>query len=240
MPASPSAALLRLGASALSHQSAARVHGIELLQDDGTRHLTVPLSWSHARLDGWVVTRADVEVQHRDDGWRVTTPLRTLADLSRVLSLQRAVAAADSAVRTGLVTVPDLLDLLLGARGRGAGRLRAVGRHVDPLSGSVVESAARVELWLAGLPPPVLQHEVRTEHGRLVARVDLAWPQQRLLVEVDGFAFHSDRLAYRRDREKMNDLERLGWRVLRVTWEDVVLRPHAFVELVAACLASAG
>jgi len=181
VPASPSAALLRLGASALSHQSAARVHGIELLQDDGTRHLTVPLSWSHARLDGWVVTRADVEVQHRDDG-----------------------------------------------------------RHVDPLSGSVVESAARVELWLAGLAPPVLQYEVRTEHGRLVARVDLAWPQQRLLVEVDGFAFHSDRLAYRRDREKMDDLERLGWRVLRVTWEDVVLCPHAFVELVAACLASAG
>lgn len=196
MPASPSAALLRLGASALSHQSAARVHGIELLQDDGTRHLTVPLSWSHARLDGWVVT--------------------SLADLSRVLSLQ-AVEAADSAVRTGLVTVPDLLDLLLGARGPGVGRLRAVGRHVDPLSGLVIESAARVELWLAGLPPPVLQHEVRTEHGRLVARVDLAWPQQRLLVEVDGFAFHSDRVAYRRDREKMNDLERLGWRVLRVT-----------------------
>ena len=234
---SPQDALTRLGGrTALSHESAARVHGIELLRDTGVDRVTVPRERGRARLDGWLISRADVECADRSDGLAVTTPARTVADLARVLTLHQAVAAADSAVRRGIVTVPALIDALAGARGPGAGRLRAVASLVDGRSGSVVESAARVELHLAGLPPPELQYEVRDEWGRVVARVDLAWPARRWIVEVDGFAFHSDRLAYRRDREKMNELERLGWRILRVTWEDVVLRPAAFVELVRECL----
>ncbi len=65
-----------------------------------------------------------------------------------------------------------------------------------------------------------------------MAQVDLCWPAACLIVEADGFAFHSDRAAYRRDRERLNQLERLGWRVLRVTWEDVVHRPEHVVALV--------
>ena len=171
-----------------------------------------------------------------DDGLRVTPPARTVADLARVLPLHTVVAAADSSLRLGLVAAAELTAALTATRGPGAAALRMVAAHLDPRAGSVVESAARVGLQLAGLPAPMSQYEVRSEHGRLVARVDFAWLRERLILEVDGFAFHSDRLAYRRDREKMNELERLGWRVLRVTWEDVVLRPVAFVELVAACL----
>jgi very-short-patch-repair endonuclease len=55
-------------------------------------------------------------------------------------------------------------------------------------------------------------------------------------VEADGFAFHADRLAYRRDRERQNQLERLGWRVLRFTWEDVRGRPEHVVALIRDCL----
>ncbi|MDP9496716.1 MAG: DUF559 domain-containing protein [Actinomycetota bacterium] len=68
-----------------------------------------------------------------------------------------------------------------------------------------------------------------------MAQVDLCWPAACLIVEADGFAFHSDRAAYRRDRERLNQLERLGWRVLRVTWEDVVHRPEHVVALVREC-----
>jgi very-short-patch-repair endonuclease len=69
-----------------------------------------------------------------------------------------------------------------------------------------------------------------------VARVDFAWPAARLIVEADGFAYHSDRESYRRDRERLNHLERLGWRVLRFTWEDVVSRPEYVTNLVGAVL----
>ena len=69
--------------------------------------------------------------------------------------------------------------------------------------------------------------------------MDFCWVAERLVVEADGFAFHSDRAAYRKDRERMNALERLGWRVLRFTWEDVVRRPEYVVAAVGAVLARA-
>ena len=68
---------------------------------------------------------------------------------------------------------------------------------------------------------------------------DFACADARLVVEADGFAFHSDRAAYRKDRERLNALERLGWRVLRFTWEDVRGRPAYVVGLVHGCLADA-
>lgn len=86
-------------------------------------------------------------------------------------------------------------------------------------------------------PRPVPQFVVRNEDGSFLARVDFCWPALGLIVEADGFAFHADRAAYRKDRERLNGLERLGWRVLRFTWEDVVSRPDYVLELVAECLA---
>ena len=96
----------------------------------------------------------------------------------------------------------------------------------------------RVLVTAHGLRPPCSQFEV-WNHAFLVGRVDFAWPEARLIVEVDGFAFHADRASYRRDRERDNELERLGWRVLRFTWEDVNGRPEYVVALVDAMLSRA-
>ena len=225
--------------AALSHERAALLHGLELL-DDPVDRLTVPRARSRRSVPGWEVVRrdlpgADVEVV---GAVRVTTALRTVADLARVLSVVAAVVVADSALRQGLVTASDLGARLGASAGRGAARPRAVAGLVDPLCGSVLETLLR--LLLAQLPlPPIVQHEVRDRHGRFVARVDFAWPAARLVVEADGFAFHSDRAAYRRDRERLNELELLGWRVLRFTWEDVVGRPDHVLALVRECLAQA-
>lgn len=173
----------------------------------------------------------DVEVI---GGVRITALLRTLADLCRVLVTAHAVVAVDSALRQGLVQVEELT--LPAALGRGAGRLRSVGRWIDPLSGSVLESLLRVLLAGAGLPAPMSQHVVLDRHGLFVGRVDFCWPAARLIVEADGFAFHSDRATYRDDRRRLNELERLGWRVLRFSWEDVLERPDTLVALVRECL----
>jgi hypothetical protein len=235
--------LRRLGPTAtLSHEEAARHLGLELAADSGAARVTVPRNRSRLTVPGWRVVRADVPVQDvtlLPGGVRLTSALRTVADLARVLPLQHAVVAADSALRQRLVTVQALGQLLGAALGRGADRLRAVAGHADPLSGSVLESLLRVLLATSGLPAPVSQYPVRNEAGRVVARVDLCWPAQRLVVEADGFAFHSDRAAYRSDRVRMNELERLGWRVLRFTWEDVVNRPPYVVGLVQECLGAA-
>lgn len=234
-------ALWRCGRRAtLSHETTARLQGIELVEDDGRQRITVPRNRSRLVVPGWTVVRADGADIQRDhlDGLPVTPPLRTAVDLARVLPVDRAVAAVDSAVRRGLTDGELLRGSLLASAGRGARGLRLVGELMDPRSESVLESLLRVLLCTSDLAPPVSQYEVRTDGGRIVARVDFCWPAARLIVEADGFAFHSDRDAYRRDRTRMNELERLGWRVLRFTWEDVVSRPPYVLALVRDCLAA--
>lgn len=107
---------------------------------------------------------------------------------------------------------------------------------MDPEAGSVLESLCRVLMSLSGLPAPETQHVVRRGGGR-VGRVDFAWLEQRLIVETDGFAFHSDRASYRRDRRRVNSLLLAGWVVLRFSWEDVVSDPDYVVASVRAALA---
>ena len=235
----PAETLWRLGPKAtLCHEEAARHLGIELVEDTGIRRVTVPRNRSRVRVSGWTVVRADLRAEEivTLDGLPMTSAARTVRDLARVLPIPRAVAAADSALRLHLVQFNAVVVPLTDASGRGAARLRQVGALVDPLSGSVLESLLRVLLVTAGLPSPRTQYAIHNEFGRVIARVDFCWPSQHLIVEADGFAFHSDRAAYRRDRMRMNELERHGWRVLRVTWEDVLSRPTYVVALVRDCL----
>ncbi|MGH9269002.1 MAG: hypothetical protein ACRD0D_12610, partial [Acidimicrobiales bacterium] len=67
----------------------------------------------------------------------------------------------------------------------------------------------------AGLPAPVRQYQVVA--GRHVFLVDLAWPDHRVGVEVDGFEAHATRLAFDHDRERGVRLAWLGWRIIHAT-----------------------
>lgn len=236
----PSEALQQAGKGALlSHESAARLLGIELVEV-GEDRLTVPRHRSRLTVPGWLVARADVPASERElvDELPCASALRTVVDLSRALPFDQAVVAADSAIRRELVASDELTIRLSTARGRHAAASRAVAAALDPLAGSVLESLLRITLVAAGLRP-VSQHVITDRHESFVARVDFCWPQERLVVEADGFAFHSDRVAYRRDRDRLNALERLGWRVLRFTWEDVRGRPEHVIALIQDCLAAA-
>lgn len=235
------AAVARLGARAtVSHEAAAALWGIELVGEPRHR-LTVPLQRSRLVVPGWEVRRLDLPADDVVvvDGVRLTTQVRTILDLTQVLPLAHAVAAADSALRKELVGVEELVPLLASRRGRHAAAARAVAGLVDPLAGSVLESLLRVLLHLGGVPAPRTQYSIADSDGAFVGRVDFAWPGVRLVVEADGFAFHSDRAAYRSDRRRTNALEQLGWRVLRFSWEDVVHAPEQVVATIRACLAQA-
>ena len=224
---------------AASHTSAARAWGIELVGRGQPVEVTVGRDRSRAPWPGAVVHRRDLppdDVVERD-GLRLTTPLRTVLDLARSLPLEHAVAAADSALRQGLLTQEER-GAAVGAlpAAPGGARVSRVVSLVDPSSGSVLESVCRVLFVLAGLPAPQTQHSVRGADGRLLGRVDFAWPEHRLVVETDGFAFHADRLSYRADRRRTNALVVAGWRVLRFSWEDVVHDPSHVVAVVRKAL----
>lgn len=80
------------------------------------------------------------------------------------------------------------------------------------------------------------QHRVRLPDGRVV-RLDDAFPEAMVFVELDGWATHRSKLAFRRDRVRQNQVVLLGWRPLRFTWADVVGEPDRVAHEVATMLA---
>ena len=173
----------------------------------------------------------------RHRGLPITTPLRTVLDCARTLPLVEAVVIADSALRMRAFTIDELVAAARRcSRGPGAGRVRAVVELADDRCGSALETLLRVLLVSNGLAPPCTQYVVRDRRGRRVKRVDFAWPEHRLIVEADGFEFHSSRSAYRDDRRCGNAYTRNGWRFLRFSWEDVVDHPEEVLAAVRDCL----
>ena len=68
--------------------------------------------------------------------------------------------------------------------------------------------------------------------------VDLLWQAERLVVEVDGFAFHGHRVAFEADRRRDATLVAAGYRVIRVTWRQLTEEPLAVVATLSAALAT--
>lgn len=84
----------------------------------------------------------------------------------------------------------------------------------------------------AGLPLPRTNVKVRGHE------VDLYWPEQRLVVEFDGWAYHSTRAAFERDRRRDADLQLAGERVIRVTHRQLTRGPEQVVARFATGLAA--
>jgi hypothetical protein len=75
------------------------------------------------------------------------------------------------------------------------------------------------------LPAPVQQHAVRLGDGRRI-RLDAAWPELRVAVELDGAAFHGSRTARERDLRRDTALAALGWVVLRFSYARLMADPE--------------
>lgn len=102
------------------------------------------------------------------------------------------------------------------------------------LSESALEDRMVELIARAGLPLPERQFAIPLHRG--VARVDLAHPGTTLAIELDGYAWHMDRPAFERDRERDNQLLMQGWRVLRFTWAMLRWEPDRVVGSVERAL----
>jgi very-short-patch-repair endonuclease len=71
----------------------------------------------------------------------------------------------------------------------------------------------------AGLPLPVFQYELRLNGA--VRRVDFAFPDLQIAIEVDGFQVRTDRDVFQQERRRQNDFSMGGWTILRFTWHDI-------------------
>jgi hypothetical protein len=166
----------------------------------------------------------------------VTRPARTALDVACRGYSEEAVVAVDSALRAGAVSAAELTELFAVSRRRGIQEARRVLAAADPASGSVAETQARLLFAAHGLPAPVTQYVIRVD-GWIIARVDFAWPDARLVVEIDGFGPHSSREAFQRDRTRQNALVNEHWRVLRFTVDDIRRFPHRVIQEIREALA---
>ena len=136
-------------------------------------------------------------------GIPVTTPLRTLLDLSRTLPLD----ALDAALAEALVRRLVRLEAI---QARATGNLATLVSTAAPTR-SRLERDFRRLLREHGLPQPVSNGFVCGHE------VDLHWPELKLVVEIDGYGIHGHRRAFETDRVRDQRLLVAGWRVARVT-----------------------
>lgn len=175
-------------------------------------------------------------------GVPVTDPARTLLDLApscRPATLAELAVAALQNDRRVLERIDAVLDRNPAARGRrnlDAARV-TLGTDGDQAR-SEVEIAVVVSLVAAGLPRPVLGHPVHGERGQLLAVLDLAYPEVKLAIEIDGFRWHRSPARKLADEQRQNLLVLAGWTVLRFSASAVRDDPDALTAAVASALAA--
>jgi hypothetical protein len=225
----------------VSHVTAAALWGLEipLMADEQRIHLTVPPGRRvRSRADRRIhCSHVAVGSRSRRRGVVVTSRERTWLDLVSMLPGGALLAVTDQLLRQG-VRREVLAAALDGAQGtRGVRTARRVLPLADGRSGSPMESVLRWLLLEAGLPLPELQHAVTDGAGEKIGEVDLAWPEQRVLVEFDGDV-HRDRRTFVQDLRRQNGLVLAGWIVLRFTSADVLRRPAWVIATIRRALES--
>lgn len=215
----------------VSHRSAAELWG--LIQPAGYTEVSVRYDRNPAARPPAIIHRIrdlHPRLSVVREGMHVTDPVRTVIDLGLVLPQRSVRDALSRGLTTKLFDVAEVERLrdALGRPGRtGTGMLDAIIQdrlltartEESLLEARFVDLARRHDLAV-----PAFQHEV-WHSGRFVARVDAAYPNILLAIEVDGFSAHSSPEAFQRDRARQNYLVSLGWTVLRFTWHDVVHEP---------------
>ena len=219
------AAVLACGPGAvLSHRSALELHGAA----KPSRRLpsvTAPaIRRKRPRIEVHTSTTLTAEDVTTVDAIPCTSVARTLLDFAEIARPRDLARTVEEVERIGLFDGRAVDDVLNRANGRrGTGRLRrAIAEWQEPaFTRSEAERRALALIEAAALPSPSVNTWVAGHE------VDLYWPEHKLVVEIDGYAFHSTRQALERDASRDADLDDAGLRVRRVTWRQLEHEPEA-------------
>lgn len=226
------AALLSLGDHAvLVGEAAAWWWG---LLDEPPKHVEIAVGhgcYQRPRPDTVLVRRTapdrEVTVRH---GIRVSTLAAAVLDGAASLGPGEGARLMDRALQHGRVALDTLRHLQLRRSGRHGAVVTA--RLLALASGGAVSEAERLAHavirlagilgWIANLPVEV------PGYGRAVA--DLAFPAQKVIVEVDGWAYHRDLRAFLIDGPRQAALTAAGWIVVRTHWYELTESPQVFID----------
>jgi very-short-patch-repair endonuclease len=235
------AAVLAAGEGAvLSHRDAAALHGLRKVPE--SRNVSVTATAAARAIPGlWLHPRRVLAEEERVTvrGIPVTSPARTLIDLAPMLTAAQLASTLGEADRRGLLDIQAVERALRRTRGRhgqGHARLRAaLDAHLQ--AGATLTRSELEERFLdlairLGLPRPQLNASAGGYE------VDALWRNERVVVELDGWANHRERQAAAWDREKTNRLQVAGYLVLRFMHGDLVGRPGQVAAAIRDALQS--
>ena len=194
--------------------------------------VTVPRASHHPHRDGVRMRRRDLaraDVVERN-GLRVT---------------ELALTVVEAAVRPrgGTVLMDSALQRHVQLRDLWRAHLRNSGRHGSPAARRLLQAASdgarsEAERLLLKLLRESGITGWRTNYPVGGYKVDVAFPDQKVVIEVDGWAFHSDAEVFVKDRNRQNIIALLGWKVIRFTWLDLTEYPRRVIAEIRHALGS--
>ena len=150
----------------------------------------------------------------------VTTCPRTLIDAAATATEAQLELALEDARRRHLVSISEIAERIekLPNNQPGRRKLTKVFSAVTGTKPSESNLEVKVIRMLrgAGFPPPIRQ-EVLTDDGRFAGRVDLAYPERRLVIEVQSHRWHDGRNPLDEDSARHNRHHAMGWLVMKAT-----------------------
>jgi hypothetical protein len=240
-----------------SHESAALVHGLPLIHEPtaGTVSLTRPAgehggsSPAGIRYHSALVPPEHVTIVH---GALVTTAARTTIDLARALPFMEAVVVADAAIHMRKAGKTELSRVSADCGGwPGLEQARRVVAFSSGLSGSPLESCARVVFDAFGLPPPELQAKIVSgmqvdAEGNVVVvdefheyEVDFLWRDRKTVAETDGLMKYDTGQVAIRQLQRDRLIREAGYQVVHITWKELFERPERVIERILTAFRAA-
>lgn len=209
--------------SVICRCTAAAVWGCAVTSPDCPIHAVMPSGSEGLRREGHrrirvTISPADIT---RYRGLAITTPERTFVDIAQAVPLPLIVAFGDHILRQRLASREGIDDCLSRSRGqRGVRRARQAVDLLDPRAESPPESVLRVTLIAAGLPAPTPQVVIRSTTGAFIARGDLVYEDERIIIEYDG-EHHLTPEQQAKDADRRHRLTLDGWLVITITRHDL-------------------
>jgi hypothetical protein len=237
---------------ALSHTTAVLHHGaatwgldlseVHLTRDDGRSGRSAAGVRQHRGL------LADADIADVG-GLRVTSPVRAALELTTVTDTERALIPMDDMLHRLVFSQSDLAEMARRMNfWPNSLAMDLAVRLSDPKCESPAETRFRYLCWCMGLPAPQSQVEIRDASGRLIGRVDFAWPQFDTFVEIDGLTKYSggpnqlgeapSAVVVREKRREDLIRQVTNWRCLRFVWADLDRRERTAEAVRAAFRAS--
>ena len=209
-----------------------------IVPDDGRIHITCV--GRRPQVNGLKAHRPKAGLQgSMVQGVRLTTPAWTSLDLSDELGLVHLVVLGDSLVKAKRVTPAQLVDAAASFRGRSRRLARRAASLVRAEVDSPMESRLRMLMVLAGLPEPVVNHQIRWSDGTVRFRFDLSYPDHRLITEYDGRQ-HAEGKQWDIDVDRREWMDGESWRLVVVRSKDIYRTPALTLSRIMGAMRDKG